>query len=386
MRRWGVAATALLALTPVLAHAAPVVRFCPAAQVRTYPLSEQHRVQAFLLHAAAVVNRDGAPFDVKSVKIDLLRNGEIKDRRILSHEDVAGMAATGQAIQSRGLIAEAPFLFCGKALAHEDETFGGPVLARNQALLLWQQVLAYNGTRDQLRITATGSIDGKPAQVTGEIPIRSEFAKTKFLFPLKGVWLAGNAPSFHTPHRWAPMEAFAFDIGKTGASGLSHAGNGTTFADYYAYGADVLAAANGRVVTAHDGEPEDTNAMQRPDESQEAYFARLQKDQDKRIAKGVDGIAGNYIVIDHGGGEYSFYAHLQPGSLRVQVGNTVHAGQPIAKLGSSGNSTEPHLHFQVCDSPDPLMCAGIPVNFTNVTILWADLPRAVQSGDIVVAK
>jgi len=58
----------------------------------------------------------------------------------------------------------------------------------------------------------------------------------------------------------------------------------------------------------------------------------------------------------------------------------------VGKLGSSGNSTEPHLHFHVCDSNDPLISAGIPVNFSNVTIQWADVPRPIQSGDVVIAK
>ena len=81
-------------------------------------------------------------------------------------------------------------------------------------------------------------------------------------------------------------------------------------------------------------------------------------------------------MIDHGNSEYSLYAHLKPGSVRVKVGDRV----------ASGNSTEPHLHFQVCDAADPLACAGIPVEFQNVTLPFADYPRAVQSGDVLVAN
>jgi murein DD-endopeptidase MepM/ murein hydrolase activator NlpD len=245
-------------------------------------------------------------------------------------------------------------------------------------------VFAFSGARDILRVRAHGDLGGRGTEIIGTSPIRSDFAKNPYVFPLRGVWFVGNGASLHTEHRWAIPEEFALDITKLGDGGLSHRGAGTRFEDYYGYGADVLAAAAGRVVGAVNDQPEDAAAMLRPDESQEAYFARLLKDQASRLAKG--GIAGNYVMIDHGKSEYSLYAHLQTGSVRVHIGGNVNAGEVIGKLGSSGNSTEPHLHFHVCDKPDPLMCAGIPVNFSNVTIQWADLPRPIQSGDIVIAK
>jgi murein DD-endopeptidase MepM/ murein hydrolase activator NlpD len=182
------------------------------------------------------------------------------------------------------------------------------------------------------------------------------------------------------------QEEFAFDIARLGGDGLTHRGDGTKFDDYYAYDADVLAAADGRVISAANDQPEDPSAMQRPNETQEAYFTRLQKEQGERLAKGPKAITGNYVMIDHGKNEYSLYAHLQPDSVRVRVRDEVKVGDVIGKLGSSGNPTEPHVHFHVCDKPDPLMCAGVPVNFSNVTIQWADLPRSIQSGDLVMAK
>jgi murein DD-endopeptidase MepM/ murein hydrolase activator NlpD len=247
-------------------------------------------------------------------------------------------------------------------------------------------VFAFNGTRDTLRVRVHGNLGSHATELTGSIPIKSEFAKNKYTFPLRGIWYIGYGASFHTGHRWAVPEEFALDIAKVGESGLSHKGYGTRFEDYYAYGAGVLAAADGRIVSAANDQTEDSTAMQRPDETQEAYFARLQKEQGQRLAKGATAITGNYVMIDHGMSEYSLYAHLQPGSVRVHVGDQVQGGDVIGKLGSSGNSTEPHLHFHVCDRPDPLICAGIPVNFNNITIQWADLPRPIQSGDVVIAK
>ena len=58
-------------------------------------------------------------------------------------------------------------------------------------------------------------------------------------------------------------------------------------------------------------------------------------------------VAGNHVNLDLGGGVYAMYAHLQPGSIRVKVGDHVTPGQVIGLVGNTGNSSEPHLHFQL---------------------------------------
>jgi murein DD-endopeptidase MepM/ murein hydrolase activator NlpD len=123
--------------------------------------------------------------------------------------------------------------------------------------------------------------------------------------------------------------------------------------------------------------------MKRPDETIEAYFTRLREEQMIRIAGGAPAIGGNQVIIDHGNGEFSFYGHLRPRSVRVHVGDQVERLQQIGAIGSSGNSTEPHLHFHVCNSADPLMCAGIPVTFEPLEFGIPDPPRQPQSGDLL---
>jgi murein DD-endopeptidase MepM/ murein hydrolase activator NlpD len=103
---------------------------------------------------------------------------------------------------------------------------------------------------------------------------------------------------------------------------------------YPYYGAAVYAVANGTVVATHTGEPE-----QIPSRGPE------------RETVTIDNAGGNYIVLKLAPGRYAFYAHLQPGSLRVRTGQLVKSGQVIALLGNSGSSTLPHLHFQVMSSP-----------------------------------
>ena len=362
------------------------IRFCPASAVRTYPLESRRDLQSLLLQNAAVINHGQSIFDVKEIELELLEAGQVRDTKKLDARAIQRIADRGAKLQAAGVLQQVGFKFCGNDLIAPNIKLAGPKLDRDQALLIASQVFAFSGARDTLRVRVHGNLDGRTTEFTGSIPIKSEFAQNKYIFPLRGVWYAGWGASFHTGHRWAIPEEFALDIAKIGESGLSHKGDGTRFNDYYAYGADVLAAANGRVTSVANDQPEDPSAMQRPNESQEAYFARLQKEQAERLAKGLTAIAGNYVMIDHGKNEYSLYAHLQPGSVRVHVGDQLKAGDVIGKLGSSGNSTEPHLHFHVCDKPDPLMCAGIPVNFSNITIQWADLPRPIQSGDVVIAK
>ena len=386
---WLIAVSSVLALfssTPVFAAASIEIRFCPESAVRTYPLESRRELQSLMLQNVAIINHGSAPFKIDDIEIELLRSNQVLESRKLDRDAVQRIADRGATLQAAGVLKEVAFQFCGTDLIAPSIKLAGPELNRDQALLVVQQVLAFTATRDTLRVRVNGHADGRATEASGSLPIRSEFAKNKYIFPLRGVWYAGVGASFHTGHRWAIPEEFALDIAKLGDDGLTHRGDGTRFQDYYDYGAEVLAAADGRVSAVANDQPEDTAAMQRPDETQEAYFARLQKDQASRLAKGTAGLAGNYVMIGHGQNEYSLYAHLQPGSVRVHVGDQVKAGDVIGKLGSSGNSTEPHLHFHVCDNSDPLMCAGIPVNFTNVTVQWADLPRPMQSGDVVIAK
>ena len=362
------------------------IRFCPASAVRTYPLESRRDLQSLLLQNVAVINHGSAPFKIDNIDIELLQSGQVLDAKKLEGDAIKHFADRGAKLQAIGVLQQVAFQFCGTDLITPSVKLAGANLDRDQALLITSQVFAFNGARDTLRARVHGNVGGRATEITGSIPIKSEFAQNKYIFPLRGVYYAGVGASFHTAHRWAIPEEFALDIGRIGENGLSHKGDGTRFEDYYAYGAAVLAAADGRVVNMANDQPEDPAAMQRPNESQEAYFERLQKNQGELMAKGAKAIAGNYVKIDHGKNEYSFYAHLQPDSVRVHVGDQVKAGDVIGKLGSSGNSTEPHLHFHVCDAPDVLMCAGIPVNFSNVTIQWADLPRPIQSGDVVIAK
>ena len=362
------------------------IRFCPATQVRTFPLDSRRGVQSLLLQNAAVINHGASSVDVTGVDVELLQGESTIDTRRIAGADLARLAASGPAIQRSGMMRVLSFQFCGSALIADGMELAGPTLAPGQALLLSQQPFAYRGKRDALRVRVHARSDNRDVATVATLPIVSSVSKTSLRFPLRGIWFAAVGPTMHTGHRWALPEEFAYDIAKLGDGDLSHRGSGARFQDYYAYGAAVLAAADGVIVRVANDQPENATMLRRPDETAEAYGARTQETQGMLLSKGAGGIAGNFVMIDHENGEYSLYAHLQPGSVRVRTGERIAAGAQLGKLGSSGNSTEPHLHFQVCDAPDPLACAGIPVQFRDVTLPYADFPREVQSGDVVFAK
>ncbi|MGH7336744.1 MAG: M23 family metallopeptidase, partial [Myxococcota bacterium] len=240
---------------------------------------------------------------------------------------------------------------------------------------------------DRLRLVARGkSAAGDPVEAQAELAIAARPSPNAYLFPLAGTWFVGAGASLHSHHRWVVPEEFALDIARLGEGGRTYRGSGEKSSDYFAWEAEVRAAADGKVVTVVDKFTDSDDVLKRVGESAEAYAGRIQQHQMALFQQGLEAIGGNVLVLEHAGGEYSHYAHLRQGSVRVKTGDLVRRGQSLAKLGNSGNSTEPHLHFQVTDGPEPLGSAGLPVAFEEIEILLADSPRTLQSGDVVDAK
>jgi murein DD-endopeptidase MepM/ murein hydrolase activator NlpD len=312
-----------------------------------------------------------------------LEGDRVVDARHFNAADIERIASNGPGIQE--VMQMASFMFCGTDLIAPGVKLAGPELHANEGLVVMNEVFAFNKRRDTLRVRAEGTSAGEPAELTATLPLTSDFPKTSWQFPLRGVSYVGWGASLHTAHRWVLPEAYALDIARLGGRGLTYRGDGKRFSDYYAYGTEILAAAAGKVVESANDIPEDQTLLQLPDESTDAYTARVRENQAK-LMKTENGLMGNYVLIDHGNREYSLYAHMQPGSVRVRPGDSVAAGALLGRLGSSGNSTEPHLHFHVCSGSSALQCSGVPVSFSNIKVLWAETDRALQSGDIVIAK
>jgi len=175
--------------------------------------------------------------------------------------------------------------------------------------------------------------------------------------PVEGAdWLAEDGPSNDQDnhHRRGvvildgrPVDSRRFAVDwKQVKDGVPFSGDARDVHSYYSYGKAVLAVADGRVVTARDGLPE--NIPGHGDAFHPAVPITLET------------VAGNTITLDLGGGQFAYYMHLQPGSLRVKAGDPVRRGQVLARVGASGDAREPHLHFEVTTSPKLLAGEGVP--------------------------
>ena len=181
-----------------------------------------------------------------------------------------------------------------------------------------------------------------------EHPAEAYVPVSRFHLPARGTWyvLHGGRARATNYHHGNRNQRWAYDLvvkrdGRQRARGSDRHRNES----YYAHGEDLLAPASGTVVHVVEGVPEN-----RPPERGRA--------------------GGNGLVIDHGFGEYSAMWHAIPGSLEVKVGDRVETGQRVAKVGNSGRSTGPHIHWHVSYRVpgETTEVLGLPADMTQVYV------------------
>jgi hypothetical protein len=183
--------------------------------------------------------------------------------------------------------------------------------------------------------------------------------------PLRGgPWVAlydplligGHRTSIYALRGRARIAArFAIDWVMLAPDGTHAQSDGSRIANWYGYGADVLAVADALVVEAKDDIAE---------------APALPAGTPPRVP--LENVSGNFVCLDLGRGRFAFYEHLKHGSLRVKAGDQVTRGQILAALGNSGSSSAgPHLHFHVADGRDELAAEGLPYAFDSFEVIGA---------------
>ena len=199
--------------------------------------------------------------------------------------------------------------------------------------------------------------------------------------PVRGRWMTFNSPADRVPSHGthAGGQAFAIDLVYDPAGDSLPAGKERAFRrpeEFGGFGQEVFAPAAGRVVLVRDGA--------RDHRSRSSPYAISFMGFEGFVRQALGGarlLAGNLVVLDLGDGVYAAMAHLKRRSATVRPGQHVTEGQLLGLCGNSGNSSQPHLHFQLMDHTGQSLAAGLPFTFTGINAKSPQgyLPRGGES-------
>lgn len=171
--------------------------------------------------------------------------------------------------------------------------------------------------------------------------------KTSFILPFHGTWLVSNGGrTVETNNHLKFAESggpqnqlYAYDFR------FPSTGSEKTLEEFKAFGKDILAPAGGEVVQVIDG-----------------AIDVLPGERDRAVG------IGNTVIIDHGNGEYSLLCHMKYRSIRVKVGERVRQGDFLGFCGNTGNTSQPHVHFNLQDSPRMHTAKALPIQFARIVV------------------
>jgi Peptidase family M23 len=229
--------------------------------------------------------------------------------------------------------------------------------------------------RNVLDVTAA---DGSPVPVRDLRIDVARIVKLALGPPLgDGLWFVHNGPGDHRSAHWGSAlvddgraripQRFAIDFIGVDANGRAVRGDFQKSAndDWAGFGADVIAVSDGVVHAKRDGVA-DNAAMTEPGQP---------------TSPSVEATYGNYVILALGGGRFAHYAHLQRGSVTVQAGQRIKRGQILGRLGNSGNTNAPHLHFNVTDTISPETSEGLPYVFAAFDWMGSTTAEQAVVGD-----
>ena len=281
-------------------------------------------------------------------------------------------------VRVRDAETERPLLtLSGKALASHLTTLGdtetplkGGIVGGSESAVVWLDVRLPRRGRLPARLdhVVTGVVQvkgGKGPVVTGVLtPVRTERRAPVVLGPPVGgggTWFASDGCcTNYTHHRWGMLsvngalavpQRFAIDLYVLDDQHRSWIGDPSKLANYLTYSRPVIAAADGVVVAATDGFPETTSAPEPPP------------------IPPIDETVGNMVILRISAGLFLLHGHMQPGSVRVRPGQRVKRGDVLGLIGSSGNSSTPHLHFQVDTTPTFFPTDSVPYVFDRFELV-----------------
>ena len=176
-------------------------------------------------------------------------------------------------------------------------------------------------------------------------------SKNKYILPFKEEFFVEfGGIKKEDSHSWnIPNQRYAYDFEIRDENNSPFHDDYFKIENYYSYKKDIIAPLDGIVIDICDGY-DDTKIVNK-----------------RKIVCDVEEVRGNHIIIKHKNNEYSMIAHILKNSFQVKIGDEVKQGQVLAKVGNSGNTNGPHIHFQIqkgVENTSP----GIPITFHKIII------------------
>lgn len=214
----------------------------------------------------------------------------------------------------------------------------------------------------------------------------------RLIFPIAGRVLVLDGYDFYSHHRrstyndpWSRsmgitdnFQRFGLDLVVVDAQGRYFMGDGSRTDQWLGWGRPVRAAGGGTVAAVHDGQPDNVVIG-----SVDRWTSGITRENPMSSY-------GNYVLIDHGGGDFTLVGHLRMSSVAVRKGDRVRAGQQIGQIGNSGASGGVHVHFERRTGPGIAGIETLPASFSDVAPVGAGrrraAPLAVNTGDVLIAR
>jgi hypothetical protein len=206
-------------------------------------------------------------------------------------------------------------------------------------------------------------------QETLVVETRVYETRTKLILPLQGTIFVWEGHDLYSHHQRVPLSDsavkaigitansnnFAGDFIYLDEQGHPYHDDPRVLENWYSYAKSIYAPGAGVVLAAMNSVPE--NRYEDAKASKISY---------PKLPVGVDPKdLGNFVLIDHQNGEYSLLLHMRPGSVRVRTGDHVRRGEFLGRIGFSGDSIFPHLHYTLMDGPEVFKAWGLPAYFSQ---------------------
>ena len=344
----------------------------------------------FLVRALKVNNSLEKKVSIKELQFDIKSNG-ISRQKISYSRDVLSDRAN-QVVKLLGMIgvkqehqlAEASRLANAQFFLGQEEFWNHENFTSSWELNPGQEIgirlevfrLVSINPIDELECTVIYELEEEEKIDTLSIPIKTYKTKNDYIFPLKGAWLVWGNSDDTLSHRTMHSQEFGMDLVQFNDDLMMPQVGSTPNEDFKMYNKEVIAIADGKVIDCFSKSPENPSAPEMLPDEERAEIAEKYGF--------VVAASGNHVVLEHSNGEYSLYGHLAKDSVTVEKEQKVKQGQVLGRLGNSGSSTGPHLHFHLMAGPSLMTSRGLPCHFTNIVDVTGQKVDFIQKNFTVV--